>query len=74
MAFGDNHNDIEMLQAAGMGVAVANAKPQVKEAADVKLVWTNAEDAVARYCEWLQIEGRLCARPPEWPPLEWPPV
>ncbi len=29
MAFGDNYNDIEMLQSVGIGVAVENAKPEV---------------------------------------------
>ncbi|WP_342463140.1 Cof-type HAD-IIB family hydrolase [Ureibacillus sp. FSL K6-8385] len=35
IAFGDGLNDIEMLQAAGIGVAMGNAKEQVKEVADV---------------------------------------
>ncbi len=34
MACGDNTNDIPLLQAAGVAVAVANAVPQVKEIAD----------------------------------------
>ncbi len=34
MAFGDNPNDIPMVSAAGIGVAVGNAKDSVKEAAD----------------------------------------
>lgn len=34
MAFGDGENDIPMLQKAGVGVAVANAKENVKAAAD----------------------------------------
>ena len=34
MAFGDNLNDIEMIRAAGTGVAVGNAEPEVKAAAD----------------------------------------
>ncbi len=33
VAVGDNPNDVEMLQAAGLGVAVANAHPQVREVA-----------------------------------------
>lgn len=33
VAFGDNYNDIEMLQAVGFGVAVANAKAEVKAVA-----------------------------------------
>lgn len=34
MAFGDGHNDIGMLRAAGVGVAMGNAADAVKEAAD----------------------------------------
>ena len=31
IAFGDNYNDIEMLKAVGCGVAVGNAKDEVKK-------------------------------------------
>ena len=34
MAFGDGENDIEMLQFAGIGVAMGNADKRVKEQAD----------------------------------------
>lgn len=34
MAFGDGGNDIEMLQAVGCGIAMGNAKEEVKEIAD----------------------------------------
>ena len=34
-AFGDGSNDIPMLREAGVGVAMANAEPEVKAAADV---------------------------------------
>ena len=34
MAFGDDFNDIPMLQAAGIGVAMGNADEEVKQAAD----------------------------------------
>lgn len=34
MVVGDNINDIEMLKVAGMGVALANSPPEVKEKAD----------------------------------------
>ena len=33
-AFGDSNNDLELLQAAGLGIAVANALPNLKAAAD----------------------------------------
>jgi len=35
LAIGDSENDIEMLEAAGVGVAVANATPATRMAADV---------------------------------------
>lgn len=34
IAFGDGHNDIEMLQTAGIGIAMGNAYDPVKQAAD----------------------------------------
>ena len=34
IAFGDGENDMEMLQFAGIGVAMGNADPEVKEIAD----------------------------------------
>lgn len=46
VAFGDNHNDIGMLQLAGLGVAMANAHEEVKLAADY-VTLSNAEDGVA---------------------------
>ena len=47
VAVGDNNNDLTMLQMAALGVAVANATPQAKAAADLVLDVTNEEDAVA---------------------------
>ena len=35
IAFGDGHNDIEMLEAVGIGVAMSNAKDEVKAKADL---------------------------------------
>ncbi|MEW7280439.1 Cof-type HAD-IIB family hydrolase [Aquimarina sp. 2201CG1-2-11] len=48
VAFGDNYNDIAMLKAAGTGVAVANAKPEVKDIADI-VTLSGKEDGVANY-------------------------
>jgi len=46
MAFGDGMNDFTMVEAAGLGVAMANAEPEVKRVA--KYVTTsNDEDGVA---------------------------
>ena len=46
MAFGDGENDITMLRTAGIGVAMGNAEPSVKAAADYVTV-TNNEAGVA---------------------------
>lgn len=50
MAIGDGENDIEMLQLAGLGVAVGNAKPALKAVADV-VVADNDHDGVAEALE-----------------------
>ena len=49
VAFGDDKNDMEMLQICGTGVAVANAVSDVKNAAD-SVTRSNDEDGVA---EWI---------------------
>lgn len=46
MAFGDNYNDIEMLQAVGMGIAVGNARDEVKAIAN-EITLKSIEDGVA---------------------------
>ena len=51
VAFGDDKNDIEMLKMCGIGVAVNNAIPDVKDIADC-ITLSNDEDGVA---EWLAI-------------------
>ncbi len=43
MAFGDSENDLDMLEKAGIGVAVANASPQVRAAADLVTASNDAE-------------------------------
>ena len=50
VAFGDDSNDISMLRMCGIGVAVDNALPEVKYAADA-LTSSNDEDGVA---SWLR--------------------
>ena len=46
MACGDSDNDLAMIRAAGLGVAMGNAEPEVKAAADV-IVADNNHDGVA---------------------------
>lgn len=50
VAFGDGSNDTKMLETVGMGVAMANAMPKVKAAADT-ITDSNDEDGVARFIE-----------------------
>lgn len=50
VAVGDNLNDLSMINAAGVGVAVGNADAKLKAAADYVSV-TNDEDAVAEIIE-----------------------
>lgn len=48
IAFGDNHNDDELLKRVGWGVAVANATDHLKSIANYVSPYTNKEDAVAK--------------------------
>ena len=48
IAFGDGENDIDMLQAAGLGVAMGNASDRVKEMAD-EVCGSVEEDGIATY-------------------------
>jgi Cof subfamily protein (haloacid dehalogenase superfamily) len=50
LALGDAENDVEMLRLAGIGVAMANAMPMVKAAADY-IVSSNDQDGVAEALE-----------------------
>ncbi len=52
-AFGDDGGDKEMLALSGLGVAMGNALPEVKAAADA-VAGTNEEDGVARFI-WQEI-------------------
>lgn len=52
IAMGDSENDLDMLSAAGISVAVANAAPKVLEAADM-VTDSNLNDGVAKALEKL---------------------
>ena len=62
MAFGDGENDIEMLTAAGLGVAMSNARPSVKAAANVVTEHSNDDDGVARQLISFEQSGYFGAR------------
>jgi 5-amino-6-(5-phospho-D-ribitylamino)uracil phosphatase len=51
-AVGDDVNDIPMIRGAGLGVAMGNALPAVKAAAD-RIAPTHDEDGLARVIQWL---------------------
>lgn len=53
IAFGDGMNDIEMLEYAGIGIAVANAKDEVKKAADIISPKTNKEFSIEYHLDLL---------------------
>jgi len=50
VAFGDNYNDIDLLQSVGWGVAVENARMEVKAVAN-EITYHNKEDGVAASLE-----------------------
>lgn len=50
IAFGDSYNDLDMIEYAGLGVAMANARPEIRRSADL-VTASNAEDGVARIIE-----------------------
>ena len=48
IAFGDEHNDTEMLAFAGKGYAMKNANPELLSYADEQIALTNDQDGVAK--------------------------
>ena len=57
VAVGDNSLDLEMIRWAGLGCAVDNGKPEVKEAADL-VIPSCADFGVARLIECI-INGKV---------------
>jgi Cof subfamily protein (haloacid dehalogenase superfamily) len=49
IAYGDMPNDLATIKWAGLGVAVGNAHPSLKDAANIVLDLTNEDDAVATH-------------------------
>jgi 5-amino-6-(5-phospho-D-ribitylamino)uracil phosphatase len=50
IAMGDSLNDLAMIRAAGLGVAMGNAQDEVKQSAEI-ITASNVEDGVARIIE-----------------------
>ena len=58
VVFGDNRNDITMMQAADYSVAVGNAFPEVKAAAS-EVIGPNTADSVARWIEECELKTKF---------------
>lgn len=56
IAFGDGHNDLDMLDYAGLGVAVANARSELLAIADL-VTSSNSADGVAEVIEKYVLDG-----------------
>ena len=50
IAFGDNYNDVEMINGVGHGVAVSNARQELLDVAN-QITSKNTEDGVAMVLE-----------------------
>ena len=48
IAFGDENNDLEMIEYAGIGVAMANGIDELKSIADIITPFSNNEDGIAQ--------------------------
>ena len=48
IAFGDENNDLEMIEYAGVGVAMANGIDELKSIADEVTTLSNNEDGIAQ--------------------------
>lgn len=56
ITFGDSYNDIEMIEYAGLGVAVGNAPKEIKDKANL-VTDTNNDDGVAKVIEEFVLGG-----------------
>lgn len=50
IACGDGYNDVDMIRAAGLGVAMSNAAREAQDVADY-ITWSNNEDGIAHVVE-----------------------
>lgn len=61
VAFGDYNNDVQLVKAAGYGIAVKNAVDEVKAVAAKISAYTNDEDAVFHELQQLFKEKKTCS-------------
>ena len=67
VAFGDGLNDLELLEHAGLSVAMQNAHPVIQQRADV-IIGANHTDAIARFLtERFDLDPRRAALVPTTP-------
>jgi hydroxymethylpyrimidine pyrophosphatase-like HAD family hydrolase len=59
MAFGDDYNDIEMLQRCGTGIAMENGIDEIKKISDY-ICGSNNKDGVARWIEKNILFDKMC--------------
>ncbi len=52
VAVGDGYNDLEMILAAGLGVAMGNAPEEVRRQAD-HVTAPNSQDGLVLFLDWL---------------------
>ncbi len=57
IAVGDDMNDLHMIEHSGLGVAMGNARPELKEVAD-RVIGKNTEDGLAQFLGEL-LDGKL---------------
>ncbi len=62
VAVGDDMNDLHMIRHAGLGVAMGNARPQIKEIAD-RVIGSHAEDGLAAFLDELVRSQADASRP-----------
>ena len=64
VAFGDGDNDVEFLQAAGVGYAMLNGRPTAKAVADRVSVASHDDDGVVASLEEMEARGELAVCAP----------
>lgn len=62
IAIGDDVNDLAMIENAGLGVAMGNARPEVLAIADL-VVGSNADDGLAEFLDQLVDQGKVAPPP-----------